>query len=124
MASHCAPLQTMHHVLILSLCAHILPVLSPFTRNEEYLSGSPVVAFKACKVSDFGGRSLSSSFASQVFLNPDRREAHELRSWFDTAAPQLAELQNLSKQGRGDGSAAGGGAASQRKVLSDIKDEG
>ncbi|CAG5127182.1 unnamed protein product [Candidula unifasciata] len=45
--------------------------------------GYPVVAVKGAKVSDFGGRSLSVSGGSQMLINPDLKEAHILRGWFE-----------------------------------------
>lgn len=91
--------------------------------DEVTLGAYSVVAIKACKVSDFGGRSLSSSFQSQLFLNPDHAEAHQLRAWYDANGASLTDLQNISKQARG-GDGGGGPGANQRKYLSDIKDEG
>lgn len=41
----------------------------------------PVVAFKAVKVGDFGGRSLSMISSSTMINNPDIPEAHDLRGW-------------------------------------------
>ena len=94
--------------------------------DEGTLALHSVVAIKSCKVSDFGGRSLSSSFQSQVFLNPDNAEAHKLAEWFaaNGAAIDIASVQNLSKMSRGGGEGAGAGAAGNvRKMLSDIKDD-
>uniref|UniRef100_A0A8C5DXT3 Replication protein A subunit n=1 Tax=Gouania willdenowi TaxID=441366 RepID=A0A8C5DXT3_GOUWI len=42
-------------------------------------SGQPIVAIKAAKLSDFGGRSLSASFSSTLMINPDIPEAYKLR---------------------------------------------
>jgi replication factor A1 len=87
--------------------------------NENKLSGYPVIAVKSCKVSDFGGKSLSTSFSSQVFINPDRNETRELRNWWDTQGHK-AEIDNLSNK-RADGSSDVD--KSIRKTLSCIKDE-
>lgn len=75
-----------------------------------------VVAIKTCRVSDFGGRSLSATFGSQIFVNPDRPEAHTLRQWYDTFGKN-AEVQSLSKN------RMGGGGGDARKHFVDIKDE-
>lgn len=40
-----------------------------------------IVAIKAAKVGDFGGRSLSVSGQSTVVVDPDIEEAHALRGW-------------------------------------------
>jgi len=94
--------------------------------NEDELRDHPIVALKSCRVSDYGGRSLSSTFQSQLFLNPDRTESHELRAWFDQQMAQgndFTNMQNISKQSTGS-AGAGSGVSNQRKFLSDIKDEG
>ena len=49
---------------------------------EEYVNRNPVVAIKGAKVSDFGGRSLSILNSSIFLVNPDIKEAHELRGWY------------------------------------------
>ena len=46
--------------------------------------GFPVVAVKGARVSDFNGRSLSVSGSSQLIVNPDTKEAHVLRGWFES----------------------------------------
>jgi len=68
--------------------------------NELTLEDHPVIAVKACRISDFGGTlipayvlswhpseprysgtTLSTTFGGHVFLRPDRAEAHELKGW-------------------------------------------
>ena len=56
-----------------------------------------------------------------MFPNPDHPDAHALSAWYQSNGASLTDLQNISKQARGG--EGGGAAASQRKVLSDIKDE-
>ncbi|KAK3084764.1 hypothetical protein FSP39_018496 [Pinctada imbricata] len=46
-------------------------------------SGNPVLAVKGAKLSDYGGRSVSVLAQSQMIVNPDVREAHMLRGWYD-----------------------------------------
>ncbi|XP_067928736.1 replication protein A 70 kDa DNA-binding subunit-like [Watersipora subatra] len=43
-----------------------------------------VLAVRGCKISDWNGRSLSSLSSSQLILNPDCTEGHQLRGWYDT----------------------------------------
>ena len=69
------------------------------TEAEEF-DGSqfPVVAVKGAKVSDFGGRSLSTTMNSVVVVNPDIKETHQLRGWFDSVgknqdAPSLSGVR-------------------------------
>jgi len=47
-------------------------------------TGFPVVAVKGCRLSDWSGRSLSALSSSQIIMNPDIPEAHQLRGWFDS----------------------------------------
>lgn len=58
---------------------HLLP---PSPQAEKFDgSGQPVVAIKGARLSDFGGRSLSTLFSSTVMVNPDIPEAIRLRAW-------------------------------------------
>jgi replication factor A1 len=85
--------------------------------SEIDLANSPVFAAKSCKVSDFGGKSLNASFGSHFFVNPDIKEAHELRAWFDSKGKD-AHIKSISDQRSG-----GGGGNDVRKQFADIKDE-
>lgn len=80
-------------------------------------SGQPIIAIKAAKLSDFGGRSLSSSFSSTLMINPDIPEAYKLRGWYDKEGHAL-DGQSLTVAGGG-----GGGANTNWKTLSDVKNE-
>ncbi|XP_072320453.1 replication protein A 70 kDa DNA-binding subunit [Eucyclogobius newberryi] len=79
-------------------------------------SGQPVVAIKAAKLSDFGGRSISASFNSTLMVNPDIPEAYKLRAWYDKEGHAM-EAQSLTEL-RG-----GGGGNTNWKSLSDVKTE-
>jgi replication factor A1 len=88
--------------------------------NEVKLSNNPVIIVKNCRVSDFGGRTLSTTFQSQIFVNPDRAEAHELKAWFDHDGKN-ANLESLSnKKMGGEG---GGSGMANRKSFASVKDE-
>lgn len=65
-------------------------------------SGCPVLAIKGCKVSDFGGRSLSTQFSSLLNIDPDIPEAHQLRGWFDSVG-KGEEVTSISNQRAGAG---------------------
>nr|XP_029135221.1 replication protein A 70 kDa DNA-binding subunit-like isoform X2 [Labrus bergylta] len=80
-------------------------------------SGQPVVAIKAARVSDFGGRSLSALFSSTVLVNPDIPEAFRLRGWFDQVGCKL-NSQSLTEM-----RSSGSGAKTNWKSLSDVKEE-
>ena len=58
------------------------------------------MAIKGAKVSDFGGRSLSTLMSSVLMLNPDIPEAHSLRGWFDSVGKN-EESQSISAGQRG-----------------------
>lgn len=83
---------------------------------EEYAARNPVVAIKGAKVSDFGGRSLSILNSSIFHVNPDIKEAHELRGWFDNGGANDA-ITSLS------GQPGGGGGSGVFKTINQIKDE-
>ncbi|KAK8719691.1 hypothetical protein OTU49_013857, partial [Cherax quadricarinatus] len=72
--------------------------------TAENFDGSqqPVLAIKGAKLSDFNGRSLSLLSSSSFQINPDIREAHKLKGWFDNGG-NSANTINLSNQ-RGGGS--------------------
>ena len=72
--------------------------------EAEGFDGStcPVMALKGCKVSDFGGRSLSTHFSSLMNLDPDIPEAHQLRGWFDSVGKNK-EVTSISDQRMGGG---------------------
>jgi len=85
--------------------------------TEDLLAGNPVVCFKAMRVSDYGGRSLNSSFTSGLFINMDIPEAHKLKQWWDTQG-NSATVQNLS------GNRNGGGGDAARKTFEQVTTEG
>lgn len=71
--------------------------------NEELLSNYPTLAIKSVKVSDFGGRSLSTTFSSQIKVNVDLPAAKKLKNWF-TERGKTATFSSISEE-RGSGSA-------------------
>lgn len=74
--------------------------------QAENFDGStqPIVAVKGAKVSDFNGCSLSTLSSSCMQMNPDIREAHILKGWYDNGG-NSADAVNLSGK---MGGAAGG----------------
>uniref|UniRef100_A0AAQ5ZX11 Replication protein A subunit n=1 Tax=Amphiprion ocellaris TaxID=80972 RepID=A0AAQ5ZX11_AMPOC len=102
-------------------------------------SGQPILAIKAAKLSDFGGRSLSASFNSTIMINPDIPEAYKLRgccTWFTVKGVKPAvNVINLipcryDKEGHAmDGQSltevkgGSGGGNTNWKSLSDVKNE-
>ncbi|CAL8363127.1 unnamed protein product [Lota lota] len=82
--------------------------------EAERFDGSrqPVLAIRGARLSDFGGRSLSTVFSSTLLVNPDIPEAIRLRAWFDHEGYRL-DSQSLTT--------AGGGATVSWRTLSDLK---
>jgi len=80
--------------------------------GKEY----PVYAFKAVRVSDFGGKSLSTTNSSTAFCAPDLQKSHELRGWFDSIGVHnkprsLSSSQRMPTNGK-------------RRTIAQIKSEG
>jgi replication factor A1 len=81
---------------------------------------NPVLACKALRVSDFGGKSLGTVSSSALDLNPDIAQAAALRGWYDNGGC-AQPLQQLSSGGY---SAGAGGARQDRVVnFAQIKEE-
>ena len=95
-------------------------VLLTLWRNEAETfdgNGSPVLAIRACRLSDWGGRSLSSLSSSQIILNPDIPESHRLREWFDNVGRSVDFTEYKREGGIGPGSSG----ASNWKTFADVK---
>lgn len=82
-------------------------------------SNNPVLAVKGARLSDYGGRSASVLASSQLLINPDIREAHLLRGWYDRDG-HTSDFQTYRSEGGGGG---GGGSATNWKCFSEIKNE-
>lgn len=80
-------------------------------------SKNPVVAVKACKLSDWGGRSLSVLSSSQLLCNPDLREAHFLRGWYDREGCTM-EFNTYANEG-----GSSGGSGSNWKTFAQAKSD-
>ncbi|XP_028417884.1 replication protein A 70 kDa DNA-binding subunit-like [Dendronephthya gigantea] len=85
---------------------------------EKYVGSNPIIAMKGVKVSDFGGRTLSTLPSSTMMIDPDTiEEAFKLRGWYDNVG-HSESIGSISGQ-RGDGM-----STSVYKTISDIKKEG
>ncbi|XP_078679750.1 replication protein A 70 kDa DNA-binding subunit-like isoform X2 [Branchiostoma floridae x Branchiostoma belcheri] len=80
-------------------------------------SSCPVVAIKGARLSDFGGRSLSTVGSSTVMINPDIPEAFQLRGWYDKVGCNT-EAQSISTGGGG-----GAGRPTNWKSFKQVIDE-
>lgn len=90
--------------------------------NDNYLQGNPVVAVRACRVSEFSGRSLSTTFDSKLAINPTgSSEAAALAQWYSSTGAQ-STVETLSVRGGASG-AGGTGARDALGLLADINDD-
>lgn len=78
-----------------------------------------VAAFKGCKVSDFGGRTLSLLSSGSMLVDPDIPEAHKLRGWYDKGG----KSQNFNSHSNMMSTSAAGGNKDPLKTVAQIKDE-
>lgn len=83
-------------------------------------TGNPVIAIKGCRLSDWGGRSLSVLSSSQIVLNPDIPEAHRLRGWFDSVGSG-ANYSEYKRDGDAMAAAGGSGGNTAWKMFSEVK---
>ncbi|CAH2354558.1 replication factor A protein 1 [[Candida] railenensis] len=77
-----------------------------------------VVAFKGCKVSDFGGRSLSLTPGGSFITSPDTAEAFQLKGWYDNKGKNETYQTMKSEAGAGSNS-----LSSDRKTILQAQDE-
>ena len=77
----------------------------------------PIIDIKAGKIVDFNKISITTTFSSQLYINPDIKETQQLRTWFENPGTYL-QCYSLSAHG------ASGGHHSIHKHFSDIQIEG
>jgi replication factor A1 len=82
------------------------------TRAPAEYGGSPVVAFRRARVSDYGGKSLSGG--DGIDINPDVPETQILASWWTASGSSGAAARSLSS--------SLGGAAGKIDSLAERKD--
>jgi len=80
--------------------------------DESKLQQNAIVAFKGCKVSDFGGRSLSAS--GLIAVNPDVPEAAQLLQWLNAQGGNVSGVKEMSSGGSG-------GAPAPRRTFAEAK---
>lgn len=76
----------------------------------------PVYALKSLRVSDYNGRTLTTTPGTTYFMNPDIREAHELKAWYDNSR-ETVQFKNLSVN-------TPKGSSLPRKTFEQVRDEG
>lgn len=87
----------------------------------------PVLVVKSAKVSDYSGRSLSSTFNSRIEFNPAIDKTRELREWWDSQdvnqiTNRISSLTQAKTFTRGDG--AGSARNAPEKTFEQVKTEG
>ena len=75
------------------------------------------MAVKGCRLSDWGGRSLSALASSQIILNPDISESHCLRGWYDSDGQHVTYSEYKSD------AQASGGHTTNWKTFAEVKGE-
>jgi len=83
---------------------------------------SPIVGFKNLKVSDFNGRSVSTTQSSAIILNPP--EGREVFEWQQKYSMQGLSLPSNSISGASSTGIQGMEPLEKRKLASSIKDQG
>lgn len=84
------------------------------------LQGNPVVAARRCRVSDYGGKSVSAGDA--LVVQPDLPEAAALRQWWQTQGSTGA-MASRSLSSSGGGGAGRMDAMVDRKTVASIKED-
>eukprot|EP00958_Prasinococcus_capsulatus_P024127 scaffold3734_cov425-Prasinococcus_capsulatus_cf.AAC.5 len=87
--------------------------------SEMAQGHSPILAIKGGKVSDFGGTTIGTSFSSLAMIDPDVKEGHQLRGWYEQEGGRTMRGESISNTRSG-----GGGMRDRRVTVSQIKDEG
>ena len=60
-----------------------------------------IVAFKGCKVGDYQGKNLGTTFTSQIIISPEIPEGFALHSWLQNNPSVASRLVSLSTSGSG-----------------------
>jgi replication factor A1 len=71
-------------------------------RAASEFASTPVVAFRHVRVSDYGGKSLSTSANGAVVVQPNIPEGHQLQQWWASGGGSAA-TRSLSSSGGGGG---------------------
>lgn len=80
-----------------------------------------VVAFRGCKVSDFGGRSLSLLASGSMVINPDIADAHRLKGWWDATGRNTGEFAN-HRDAVGGSAGTASGMGGQEMTIRQVKE--
>ncbi|CAM9891896.1 unnamed protein product [Phaeothamnion confervicola] len=89
---------------------------------DDSFQGTPVVAFKGVKVSDFGGVSLGTYASTNMMFNPPVPETQELRQWWDAAGVHGGGSFKALTSGGGSGAGGGRDTFEERRPISHIRE--
>ena len=58
---------------------------------EQYatINSFPIIAIEAGKITDFNKISITTTFSSRLYINPDLKETQELQTWFENPGTYL-----------------------------------
>ncbi|KAJ3084620.1 Replication factor A protein 1, partial [Quaeritorhiza haematococci] len=102
--------------------------LTLWGKQAETFDGSsnPVVSVRGAKVSDYGGRALSLYSTSNMRLNPDVPEAHQLRGWYDQAVRGHEDQYGFNTYSNAGGGLSGtqGSRKDPVKTIAQVKTDG
>ncbi|EGV62655.1 hypothetical protein CANTEDRAFT_115222 [Yamadazyma tenuis ATCC 10573] len=87
------------------------------TAIDFNLSEGTVIAFKGCKIQDFGGRSLTLTQTGSILPNPDAPEAYQLKGWYDNQGSNET-FQTLKADNAGSAN-----YIKNRKTIAQVKEE-
>ncbi|KAG7832377.1 hypothetical protein KL942_001111 [Ogataea angusta] len=83
-----------------------------------------VVAFKGCRVQDFGGKSLSLIPAATIVVNPDIEEAYKIKGWYDAQGSHQS-FKSIAVESGSSGATSLTSKQSilERKTIKQVQDE-
>lgn len=87
------------------------------TATDFNIPEGSVVAFKACKIQDFNGRSLTLTHTGSMIANPETPELYQLKGWYDNEGIK-ENFKTLKQEG-----GAGGSSIGNRKLILEAQEE-
>ena len=87
---------------------------------------NPVLAIKGVKVGEYGGRSLSVPNSASMQINPDMKDAHAVKGWYNNAVNSgQTNFEMYTAEGRGDmgGEPGKSGKKDSLKLIQQVRDE-
>lgn len=101
--------------------------LTLWGKFAETFNTDDILAAQGVKVSEWGARTLSTTFQSQLESNPDIPACHKLRAWYNANAGSLANVVQLTQAGvRPSGQQGEGGKefkTTPYKTFKQVRDE-